>query len=145
MFPQFEGHLPPIIVSETEQQRLTTLAAASELLLRARDVARYLLSELERAAVVPDGSVPPDVVRMHSRVDFKVDGRNRRRIELVFPRKANIGEGRISILTPVGTALLGLSPGQSIPVVGNDGREHTLTVIAVTEPPAVASPDARVL
>jgi regulator of nucleoside diphosphate kinase len=134
MFPHSNDHLPPIVVSETEQQRLTTLATASELMKRAHDVARNLLAELERADVVPDSSMPSQVVRMNSLVEFQVDGRNHRSVELVFPCKANIGEGRISILTPVGTALLGLRAGQSMPIVGNDGREHTLTVIAVTEP-----------
>jgi regulator of nucleoside diphosphate kinase len=137
MFPH--SHLPPIVVSETEQQRLTTLATASELMQRAHGVARTLLAELARADVVPDGSLPPHVVRMNSRVEFQIDGRKRPSVELVFPRKANIGEGRISILTPVGTALLGLRAGQSMPVVGNDGREHTLTVVAVYDPPHGAS------
>jgi regulator of nucleoside diphosphate kinase len=134
MFPRLHDQLPPIVVSETEQRRLTTLATASVLMQRTNDAARNLLSELERADVVPDGSLPSRVVRMNSRVEFKVDGRNSRSVELVFPRDANIGEGRVSVFTPVGTALLGLSPGQSMPLVGNDGREHTLSVIAVPQP-----------
>jgi regulator of nucleoside diphosphate kinase len=89
---------------------------------------------------VAEGSVPAHVVRMNSQVEFQIDGGDRRRAELVFPRNANIGEGRISILTPVGTALLGLSPGQSMPVVGNDGREHTLTVTAVIGPSEFKTP-----
>jgi regulator of nucleoside diphosphate kinase len=126
--------LPRIIVSETEERYLTTLATTPELSQRAQHVAQNLLAELERADVVAEGSVPAHVVRMNSQVEFQIDGGDRRRAELVFPRNADIGEGRISILTPVGTALLGLSPGQSMPVVGNDGREHTLTVTTVNGP-----------
>jgi regulator of nucleoside diphosphate kinase len=134
MNPQSHVQLPPIVVSETEQVRLTTLATASELMQQTHDVSRTLLAELARADVVPDHSLPRQIVRMNSRVQFQIDGRNRPSVELVFPRNANIDEGRISILTPVGTALLGLRAGQSMPIVGYDGREHTLTVIAVSEP-----------
>ncbi|MEP7347893.1 MAG: nucleoside diphosphate kinase regulator [Gemmatimonadaceae bacterium] len=134
--------LPHIVVSETEERRLTTLATASELLRRNYDVAHTLLAELERADVVPDDRMPVHVVRMNSIVEFMVDGRASPRVELVFPRDANIGEGRISILTPIGTALLGLSPGQSMPVLGNDGKEHQLTVVAIYDPPPRAVPAA---
>ena len=140
MLHHHDSHLPYIIVSETEERRLTTLATTSELLRRGYDVARTLLAELERADVVPDDRLPSHVVRMNSAVEFMVDGRTSPRVELVFPRNANIGKGKISILTPIGTALLGLSPGQSMPVLGNDGREHQLTVLAVYDPPQRATP-----
>jgi regulator of nucleoside diphosphate kinase len=141
MFPhQSHDHLPRIVVSESEERRLTSLATASALLRRGYEVARGLLSELERAEVVSDDRMPDHVVRMNSVVEFTVDGRASPRVELVFPRNANIGEGKVSILTPIGTALLGLSPGQSIPVLGNDGREHRLTVLAVYGPPQDANP-----
>ena len=140
MFPhQSHAHLPRIVVSQSEERRLTSLATASALLRRGHEVAQGLLSELERAEVVSDDRMPSDVVRMNSVVEIKVDGRTSPRVELVFPRNANIGEGKISILTPIGTALLGLSPGQSIPVFGNDGREHQLTVLAVYGPAQDAS------
>ena len=141
MFPHHShDHLPRIVVSESEERRLTTLATTSELLRRGYDVARGLLSELERAEVVSDDRMPGHVVRMNSVVEFMVDGRTSPRVELVFPRNANIDDGKISILTPIGTALLGLSPGQSMPVLGNDGREHQLTVLAVYDPPKRVTP-----
>ena len=140
MFYHHDPHLPQIIVSETEERRLTTLATTSELLRRGYDVAHTLLAELERANVVPDDRMPVQVVRMNSIVEFMVDGRASPRVELVFPRNANIDDGRISILTPIGTALLGLSPGQSMPVLGNDGSEHQLTVLAVYDPPKRVTP-----
>jgi regulator of nucleoside diphosphate kinase len=134
MFHHHDPLLPQIIISETEERRLTTLATTAELLRRGPDLAQMLLAELERADVVPDDRLPGHVVRMNSVVEFMVDGRASPRVELVFPRNANIGEGKISILTPIGTALLGLSPGQSIPVLGNDGRKHQLTVLTVYGP-----------
>src|SRR5690606_2718204 len=78
--------LPRILVSENEERRLTTLATAAMLTQRSRDVACNLLAEMERADVVPDGAMPLNVVRMNSRVEFEIDGANRRQLELVFPR-----------------------------------------------------------
>ena len=130
--------LPRIFVSENEERLLTTLATAAVLTLRSRDVARYLLAEMERADVVPDEDMPANVVRMNSRVEFEIDGANRRRLELVLPGEADIDAGRISILTPIGTALIGLSSGQMMMLQGNDGRPHKLRVISVADPVTAA-------
>lgn len=74
-----------------------------------------LADELDRAIVVPAEHVPREVVTMHSRVLY-VDEQSgdRREVELVYPEEANATAGRISVLAPVGVALLGLSVGQSI-------------------------------
>ncbi len=56
-------------------------------------------------------------------------------MQLVFPGQADIGAGKISILTPIGTALIGLSEGQSIVWTARDGKERRLTVIKVENPP----------
>ena len=66
--------LPPIIVSETEEHLLTLLATGAELTRRSEDVARTLLSEMERADVMADEAMPENVVRMSSRVEFEIDG-----------------------------------------------------------------------
>jgi regulator of nucleoside diphosphate kinase len=126
--------LPRIVISETEERRLTTLATAAELTLRSQDVARSLLAEMERADVVPDRIMPANVVRMNSWVEFEIDDRDRRRVQVVFPGDANIDEDKISILTPIGTALIGLSTGQIMMLRGHDGRPHNLRVLSVAEP-----------
>src|SRR5262245_41768650 len=100
---------PQIIVSDADQGRLTTLAM--EALDRHPVVATELLAEMERALIKPVGSVPAHVVQMGSTVVFRSDDGQLRRVVLVFPGQADIGEGRISILTPIGTALIGLSVG----------------------------------
>lgn len=127
--------LPRIIVGEQEESRLTTLATSAMLIGRSEYAARALLAEMERATVVPDSNVPETVVRMNSRVAFEIDGGERREAQLVFPGQANIDEGKISVLTPIGTALIGLSPGQSMLLNGADGRPHKLRVISVEAPP----------
>ncbi|MCC7254236.1 nucleoside diphosphate kinase regulator [Hyphomicrobium sp.] len=129
------GSLPRIVVGEREEHRLTTLATSAMLTGRSAYVARVLLAEMERADIVPDARVPETVVRMNSRIAFEIDGGGRREGELVFPGEANIDEGKISVLTPIGAALIGLSPGQTMLVTGVDGRRHKLTVISVEAPP----------
>ena len=53
------------------------------------------------------------------------------RVTLVYPADANIDAGKISVLTPIGTALIGLSVGQSIGWSARDGRSHRLAVLSV--------------
>jgi regulator of nucleoside diphosphate kinase len=128
--------LPEIVVSDSDFARLTNLATAA--LDRSSDTAEVLLSELDRATVVADESVPDDVVRMGSMVEFRA-GDDRKRVMLVFPAEADIAAGKVSILTPIGAALIGLSKGKSITWSARDGRSHELTVLAV-EPPAHSAP-----
>jgi len=110
------------------------LLATAELMRRPQDAARTLLAEMERADVVSDGVMPADVIRMNSRVEFEIDGGKPQQAELVFPRDANIDEKRISVLTPIGAALIGLSTGQMMMWRGRDGRPHKLRVVSVAEP-----------
>ena len=72
--------VPQIIVSNADYERLTDLATAS--LERLPEVANELLSEMDRAKVVQDGSVPDNVVRMGSTVTFKSDDGNTRTFKL---------------------------------------------------------------
>lgn len=128
---------PAIIASDADYDRLTSLAAAVH--ARSPEIAEELQGEMERAQVVAAGTVPADVVQMGSTVEFRWDGFRQRRVTLVFPADADIAAGRVSILTPIGTALIGLSPGQSIRWTARDGREHELAVLRV-EQPASARP-----
>lgn len=126
---------PAITVSRSDYHRLTGLAESC--VDRNPDVADVLMSELERARVVEDNRVASDVVRMGSTLRFTSDLGEDRRVTLVFPGEADIAEGKVSVLTPIGAALIGLSAGQSIEWTARDGRVHVLTVEAV-ETPAVA-------
>ncbi len=119
-----------IIVSNSEYERLTDLANAS--MERLPDVAQELLDELERAEIVGDKDVPADVVRMGSTVTFKSDDGHTRTLKLVYPADESLDEHRISVMTPVGAALIGLGTGQSISWTARDGKHHRLTVTKVT-------------
>jgi regulator of nucleoside diphosphate kinase len=118
-----------LIVSDAEYERLTDLANAS--MERLPAVAQELLDELERAQIVGDKDVPKDVVRMGSTVTFKSDDGNTRTLKLVYPADESLDEHRISIMTPVGAALIGLGTGQSISWTARDGKHHRLTVTKV--------------
>ena len=56
-----------------------------------------------------------------------------------------LAAGTISILTPIGAALIGLSPGQSIAWTARDGRQHRLTVLSVAPPAASADAETEAL
>lgn len=126
---------PEITLAFTDHARLTRLAESHA--SRVPEVADALMSELERARVVPDGRLSADVVRMGSTLRFTSDLGEDRQVRLVFPRDADISAGRISILTPIGAALIGLSKGQSIDWTARDGRVHRLTVRSVQAPDRV--------
>ena len=74
-----------------------------------------LEAELDRADVVLAANVPADVVTMYSRVRYLDETTGERRsVTLVYPDETDMERGRISVLAPVGSALLGLSTGQTI-------------------------------
>jgi len=123
---------PRIVVTEADHTRLTNLVAAVR--ERSPDVADELQIEMTRASITDADSISPDVVRMGSIVAFQSDAASQRRVELVFPVDADIAKGKVSILTPIGTALIGLSVGQSIEWRSRDGRSHRLTVVSVEQP-----------
>lgn len=120
---------PWIVMGERDHERLSRLAAGAVDTMP--EAASRLLSELERAEVIADGRLPRNVVTMGSTVEFISGAAAPRRVQLVYPASADISQGRISIMTPVGAALIGLSSGQSITWLGLDGQERWLTVLTV--------------
>jgi len=98
---------------DVEAARLGNLALSVESRMPA--VSALLIRETGRAQLHSSAEIPNDVVTMGSEVEFFDDScGNSRRVTLVYPPDADISEGRISILTPVGAALIGLRSGQSI-------------------------------
>ncbi len=85
-------------------------------------------AELRRAQVVDEAAVPPDVVTMNTEVVYEDDTGARRTVRVVYPREADSARGRISVLAPIGSALLGLRVGQSIEWVLPRGRRRLRVV-----------------
>lgn len=118
---------PDLVVGDADHRKLIALALAG--IGHSSDAADDLLYELERAQVVD--AVPEAVVCMGSSVTYRPDNGTPRTVTLVYPVDADISAGRISVLTPIGTALIGLTKGQSISWNARNGARHVLTVLAV--------------
>ncbi|MCG2576195.1 nucleoside diphosphate kinase regulator [Dechloromonas sp. XY25] len=114
--------LQPLILGADDYARLCQYTLSDE-----------LTDELDRAIVVQMEHVPGDVVTMHSRCTY-IDQRNgaQREIELVYPGEADPATGKISVLAPVGSALIGLSVGHEICWDFPDGSVRRLKVAHVT-------------
>ena len=118
--------LPPIAIAQDDHAKLTDLALSIEDRLPA--VAEALLAELDRAEIAPGDRLAAGVVRVGSTLVYRTDADGPRRVRLVWPGEADIAAGRISVLTPVGAALIGLAAGQSIAWTTRDGRVGNLVV-----------------
>ena len=105
-----------IYITKFDLERLEDLlAAAGEFNCRDRDDLEELEAELQKGKLVDFKNVPPNVVTMNSRVRLiDVDENKPMVFTLTFPRDADIGTGKLSVLSPIGTAILGHSEGDLI-------------------------------
>lgn len=102
---------PEIFVATTDFEKLQTLLGRQP----ESETVNLLLDELDRAHIVEDAQIPSDVVRMHSRVSFTMLSSGQRcTYSLVFPREVQDRQDALSVLSPVGSALLGLRIGDEI-------------------------------
>lgn len=126
---------PAITITRLDLQRLERLLDSLE---DYGPGAEALEKELTRAQVVGHDEIPAGVVTMNSRVHCREESSGKDyHLTLVYPQDAG-GEGKVSILAPVGSALLGLSVGQHIdwPVPG--GKQLKLTLLEVEYQPEAA-------
>jgi regulator of nucleoside diphosphate kinase len=125
--------LPPITLTTADSERLSRLAdAAVETFPRTAD---FLGREINRAQVIDRSEALPGLVMMDAEVEFRDDVTGQvRTIKLVYPQDADMNAGRMSVLTPVGAALIGLSAGQSIEWQTPTGGRRSLTVLSVRPP-----------
>lgn len=122
--------VPDIILEFTQADRLE--ATAEGAMRRFPDMAGRLLDEIARAQLVPLADLPPDVVGLGRETTYRdeVTGRENT-VVLVMPRDADIARGRVSVLTPIGVALIGLRVGASFTWETRDGETRRLTVTRV--------------
>jgi len=120
---------PPLTLGKADHTKLYALGEAA--LDRNPDLAETLLTELDRAKVVDDAKLPGGVVRIGSRVTYQTNAGQEQSVTLVYPVNADIEQGRISVLTPIGVALIGLKAGQSITWHDRADKRHKLTVVKV--------------
>jgi regulator of nucleoside diphosphate kinase len=106
------------------------------LLRRVPASAQFLAAELERARVVSPVGLPPNVISMHSAFDFRNGITDQvRRAMLVYPGEEDGGMGRISVLSPLGAALIGRAEGRSFRWRSATGAWRTLQVVCVVHQP----------
>jgi regulator of nucleoside diphosphate kinase len=123
--------LPDIIVTRKDAERLDSLTALL-LGMSASSGVELLLQELLRAQVVEAEEIPASTVRMHSVVEFRdEDSGTDRVVRLVYPGEQKAYRDAVSVVAPVGAALIGLSEGQSISYLGADKRPRSITVLRV--------------
>ncbi len=107
-----------IYITETDRQRLEKLIEKAEEHQDGsanQEYLRKLEQELEHAVTVPSEEVPDDVITMRSRVRLRDLNTGESIVyTLVFPSEANFNEGKISVLAPIGTAMLGYRTGSII-------------------------------
>ena len=124
---------PPIVISSLDMERIEALLER----MPPVQAAQYedLRGELDRADVVQPSDMPADVVTMNSVVTFKDDdSSDELTISLVYPSGAGV-PGTVSVLAPVGSALLGLRVGQHIEWPTPDGRRRHLRVLEIEYQP----------
>lgn len=105
-----------LFITEFDMDRLRKLLEGTRFWsTRDREYLQHLEEELERAQVVVPEAVPGDVVTMNSRVRVKdVDSGREMTLTIVFPSDADLEQGKISIVAPIGTALLGYRVGDTV-------------------------------
>lgn len=136
-----------IFVAEDDFRRLRTLAAALPKTEKPEGTPS-LGAELERATVVPRDQLPAGVVTVNSRVRFKdAASGDEETYVITWPERADGGVERISVLAPIGTALLGYRVGSEVswPTPGGVRRLQILEVQPVDEASLVRDPKEEAL
>lgn len=106
---------PPVTISTSDYDRLAFIASFGLNNRQDRMAATLLANELVRATVVTPRAIPPSVATMHTRLEYRDDVTwDVRCATLVYPDEDNGEPDRLSVLSPEGAALIGLSEGQSI-------------------------------
>lgn len=136
--------LPPVIVSEADRDRLYPVAISALANRRMAPAASNVLREISRAKIVPNDQLPKNVVALNSHVDVRdnVAGTNRR-VVLVLPDETSTQPNAVSVLSPLGAALIGLSEGYSIEWCTASGERSNVTVLQSTPSSARSRPLRR--
>lgn len=133
MLNDLQTQLPAIAISARDITRLRQLAEAA--VEKYPTTAEFLARELDRAEICAADRSMRDIVSMLSEVTFQDDiSGQARTVTLVYPESADVNANKISVLTPIGAALIGLSAGQTIEFQTPAGGWRSLTVTKVCNP-----------
>lgn len=136
--PSAPSSMPPLKITRQDLERLRALIDTVNDGPQGASV-ELLELELERAEIVDPSQLPANVVSMRSRVVFEEEDTGRRReATLVYPHEADLATHRISVLAPIGMALIGLAVGNSIVWPLPAGRHVRLKIVSVLYQPEAA-------
>jgi regulator of nucleoside diphosphate kinase len=135
--PSRFGSEPEIQITMNNRERLDQLLS-DHAPIRSWRAVEFLVRELMRASVVSDDEIASDVVTMGSRVTFREGHGAPDTVTLVYPGESHLYEDSLSVLTPLGAALLGLSKGQAISFPKPQGGMRTVTILEVANQPEAA-------
>jgi regulator of nucleoside diphosphate kinase len=126
-------HLPPIIIARRDYARLERLA--NNALRERHPVGRFLMSEIRRAVVFDTNKRPDGVACVNEWVTYRIDGsrQSESRI-LVCPEELRNDQIDLSVLSPLGAAVLGMSIGHRIKFFSIEGGLHSVIVEDVVAP-----------
>lgn len=124
--------VPGIVLETGQADRLEAVADAA--MRRLPDLARRLIDEIARAQLVAMEDLPPDVVALGREITYRDEITHREQsVVLVMPEEADIAQGRASVLTPIGVALIGLRLGASFTWETRNRESRGLTVTRVDQ------------
>ena len=127
------GQLPSLGLTRRDYARLERLA--DDAVKQSHPVGRFLMSEIHRAVVFDTNEVPDGTVRLNEWVTYRVDGGRKSESKvLVCPHDLRNGLLEISVLSPLGAALLGMSVGQRMKFFSIEGGLHSVMVESVLPP-----------
>ncbi|QDK44998.1 nucleoside diphosphate kinase regulator [Bdellovibrio sp. ZAP7] len=119
--------LPSLVISREDYEKISAILSFAKI-----EVAELLEEELGRAQLVSAEQLENDVVAMNSTVTFTdLDSGKEQALTLSYPNEANMEMGKVSILAPVGAALIGLRVGQTIDWPLADGKVKRIRVVSV--------------
>jgi regulator of nucleoside diphosphate kinase len=134
-----------IVITTSDAASLRGLLAKQATAERDQDRLDELGAELERAFIAEQNDVPRDVVTMRARVHvLDLKSGERRDLVLVFPWESDLAAGRISVLAPLGTALLGYREGDEVEWT-MPGGVRRLRIEKVRQPAEQVAPRSREL
>ncbi|MEC5319979.1 nucleoside diphosphate kinase regulator [Brenneria populi subsp. brevivirga] len=128
---------PNLTISELDAERLDMLLEQPA--FADSDIAQALNEELDRAEILPPRAIPSDVVTMNSRVRFRDLNTNEEHVRtLVYPAAAQDSHSQLSVMAPLGAALLGMHVGNAIAWRLPNGEETRIDVLELLYQPEAA-------
>lgn len=124
---------PKVVINSDDLTHLEGLADG--MMRRQPALADRLFDEISRARIVASAKMPKNVVSMGSVVTYRDETTGQEKsVTLVYPEEADITQLRVSVMTPIGVALLGLAEGASFYWDTRENQRRMLTIIRVVKP-----------